>query len=236
MTKLASAVPRHRVIPLGPACGRDPVSYSAPVGIELKAKSGDAPNGVIAEQKDITTESGNRTARSSPMPRPSSAATTPAPSSSIALTLTLGGQTTGVTALDEIFTGPVDVQFLMNTSSNTYPVGTVTDPVGHRPGRRRRDSFDDTQVGGRRLDRAARRPVQGGATRQRRLGFTTKGADATLQLTFTFAAFEISRPNRGNRPHKGHARADARFSATSGARPAQTHEDERSGPPGRARP
>jgi len=41
------------------ACGDDPVSFSAPVGIELKAKSDDVMNGVITEDKGITTESGN---------------------------------------------------------------------------------------------------------------------------------------------------------------------------------
>ena len=41
------------------ACGSDPVSFSEPVGIELKAKSGDVTNAAMTEQKDITTESGN---------------------------------------------------------------------------------------------------------------------------------------------------------------------------------
>ena len=41
------------------ACGDDPVNYSAPVGIELKAKSGDVTNNAITEEKGITTESGN---------------------------------------------------------------------------------------------------------------------------------------------------------------------------------
>ena len=41
------------------ACSSDPVSYSAPVGINLKAKAGDAAAGAITESKGITTESGN---------------------------------------------------------------------------------------------------------------------------------------------------------------------------------
>src|SRR4051794_31023125 len=40
------------------ACGSDPVSYSAPVAIEVHAKSGDVNQNVVTEQKDITTESG----------------------------------------------------------------------------------------------------------------------------------------------------------------------------------
>src|SRR5436190_20724748 len=41
------------------ACGDDPVSYSAPVGINLKAKSGDTMNGVVTSEKGVTTENGN---------------------------------------------------------------------------------------------------------------------------------------------------------------------------------
>lgn len=41
------------------ACGDDPVSFSAPVGINLKAKSGDVSNNVVSDEKGITTESSN---------------------------------------------------------------------------------------------------------------------------------------------------------------------------------
>jgi len=172
-----------------PACGSDPVSYSAPVGIELKAKSGDAPNGVVTEQKDITTESGNPYGGFVSDARAKLGGNDPGSIQLDALTLTLGAQSTGVTTLDEIFTGPVDVQFLMNTSNNTYAVGTITDPSGAGP-----DglavSFDDSQVGGddwtALLGGQFKVVLRGNAAD----GFTTKGADATLQLTFTFAAFQ----------------------------------------------
>ncbi len=41
------------------ACGDDPVSYSEPVGINLKAKSSDTINNVVTDDKGINTESGN---------------------------------------------------------------------------------------------------------------------------------------------------------------------------------
>ena len=40
-------------------CGDDPVSFSAPVGINLKAKSGEVVNNAISNDKGINTESGN---------------------------------------------------------------------------------------------------------------------------------------------------------------------------------
>ena len=172
-----------------PACGSDPVSYSAPVGIELKAKSGDAPQGVIAEQKDITTESGNPYGAFVTDARTKLGGTDPGSIQLDSLTLTLGGQTTGVTGLEEIFTGPVDVQFLMNTSNNTYAVGSITDPAGAGPDEVS-VSFDDTQVGGddwTALLGGQFKIVLRGAAAD---GFTTKGADASLELAFSFSAFQ----------------------------------------------
>jgi len=46
---------------LAMACGaKDPVTYSAPVGISLDVKSGDATGGTILVDKNITTEQGRR--------------------------------------------------------------------------------------------------------------------------------------------------------------------------------
>jgi hypothetical protein len=50
---------RTLLLVVAAACGSDPVNYSSPVGIELKAKSGDVSGTAISEQKDITTETGN---------------------------------------------------------------------------------------------------------------------------------------------------------------------------------
>src|SRR3569832_1365718 len=42
-----------------PACGANPVSYSAPVGINLSAKSGDVASNVVSQMQEITTETSN---------------------------------------------------------------------------------------------------------------------------------------------------------------------------------
>jgi hypothetical protein len=181
---------RHSLVALVllAACGDDPVNYSAPVGINLKVKSGDVSNNTISDEKGITTESSNpygafvAEARTRIGHDPGSIAVD-------GLTLTLGGQSTGVTNLNEIYSGDVDVAFVMNDTDNTYEVGHVTNPSGAGP--------VDVGVS---FDAAAVSDVDypklvGGSFKVVIRGpsatdFESKGADANLQLTFTFAAFE----------------------------------------------
>src|ERR1041384_3376172 len=111
------------------ACGSDPVSFSAPVGINLKAKSGDVASTAISEDKAITTETGN------PYGAFVSDATMklghePTRIEIDHATLLLGAQSTNVTKLEDVFTGVVDVAFIMNDTGNTYDVGTVSNPTG----------------------------------------------------------------------------------------------------------
>src|SRR5439155_8019626 len=49
------------------------------------------------------------------------------------LTLTLGAQSTGATKLEEVFTGRVDVLFLVDDTNNTFNAGHVMDPKGGGP-------------------------------------------------------------------------------------------------------
>ena len=169
------------------ACGSDPVGYSAPVGIELKAKSGDASANSITEQKDITTESGN------PYGAFTNAATQKlghAPSSIglDQLTLTLGGQSNGVNALEQVVTGEVDAAFIVNDSNNTYDAGHVTSPTGVGPVDMS-TTFDWSKV-----TAADRDKMLGGSFKvvlraPAAANFATLNAEASLQVTFTFAAF-----------------------------------------------
>jgi hypothetical protein len=171
------------------ACGDDPVNYSDDIGIEIKSKSGDAADSVITEEKSITTESGN----------PYGAFITEAknrlghdPSNIVLekLTITLGGQSTGVTTLEQVMTGEAYVKFVVNDTNNTIAVGQFSNPTG--PGPFGGDpSFDmlenatDTDV-----------PKMLGGSFKVVLNatpaadFAGKGAEASLQLTFTFSAFE----------------------------------------------
>jgi len=170
------------------ACGDDPVSYSAPVGINLKAESGAVNGTAISDEKGITTESGN----------PYGAFVTdaraklghdPSRIEIDGITLTLGAQSTGVTALEQIYTGDVDVLFLMNDTNNTYPIGRVTNPTGTGPVEvgvlLESDAISDPDwtkfLGG-----SFKVVIRGTAASD----FATKGAKADLQLNFTFAAFE----------------------------------------------
>ena len=171
------------------ACGSDPVSFSQPVGIELKAKSGDVNNNAISELKDITTESGNPFGAFITAARAKLGNHDPSRIELPMLTLTLGAQSTGVTKLDDVFTGDVDVAFLMNTSSNTYDVGHVTNPAGVGP-----DSVDSTFVSTQLSAADYQLLLQGQFKVQVRgpaaAGFQSKGAEASIQATFTFDAFQ----------------------------------------------
>jgi hypothetical protein len=175
-------------LPLVAACGSDPVSYSAPVGIEVHAKSGDVAQGVVTEQKDITTESGNPYGAFITDATAKLGGKQPARIEIDSLTLTLGAQSTGVTSLDQVVTGDVDVAFLANSSNNTFDAGHVTSPTGVGPVAIDPDfdwSMGGTQDTAQMLGGSFKVVLRGPAATD----FMTKGADATLELTFTFTAF-----------------------------------------------
>jgi hypothetical protein len=170
------------------ACGDDPVSFSSPVGINLKADSGAVNGTALSDEKGITTESGNPYGAFVANAR-DKLGKDPTRIDIDKLTLTLGAQSTGVTALDQVFTGDVDVQFLMNDSNNTYNAGRITNPAGAGPVDvnvlLESDAITETDwpkyLGG-----GFKVIIRGTAATD----FATKGAKADLQLMFTFAAFE----------------------------------------------
>jgi len=185
--------PRFLYLTLGSlalsGCGADPISYSAPVGINLKAKSADSVNGVVTDEKGINTESGN----------PFGAFVTdarrelgrdPGYIDVDEVTVLLGAGSTGVTRLGEVFTGNVEVLFQMNDTNNTYPVASGTIDAAASGGPiDLATAFDEglpdadyTKLLSGSFKVIARGPA---AT-----GFTTKGADADIQITLRFAAFE----------------------------------------------
>ena len=169
-------------------CGADPVSYSAPVGINLKAKSGDVSGTTVSQQKGINTETGNpygafvTDARRTIGRDPGRVEVDEAK-------LTLGAQSTGVVTLQDVFSGDVDVAFVIDDSNNTYDVGHVINPAGVGPV----DvsvNFESFAVAspdyGKFLNGSFKVVVRGTAAP----GFSTKGAEANLQIAITFAAFE----------------------------------------------
>lgn len=170
------------------ACGSDPVSYSAPVGITLKAKSSDVTGAAITEDKGITTETSNPYGAFVNDAR-TKLGRDPLRIEVDRLTLTLGAQSTGVTMLDEVFTGAVDVSMIMNDTNNTYVIGSVANPHGTGP-------VDvDVSLDGHSIAPQDFAKYLGGSFKvvargSAAAGFASKGAEATLQLTFTYAAFD----------------------------------------------
>ena len=170
------------------ACSSDPVNFSEPVGIELKAKSGDVANAAVTEQKDITTESGNPYGKFTTDAMTKLDGKAPSSIGLDQLTLTLGGQSTGVATLDQVVTGDVAVAFIANNSNNTYDAGHITSPTGVGPVDMS-TIFDWSMV-----TEGDRAEMLGGSFKvvlraPAAADFASKGAEASLQVTFTFAAF-----------------------------------------------
>jgi hypothetical protein len=169
-------------------CGSDPVSYSAPVGISLDARSGDVVAGAISADKNVNTESGNPygafvNAAVQALGRdPSRIAVTSA-------TLELEPGSPGVASLQEVFTGTVAVGFAMNGSSTVYPVASVANPTGAGPVAMT-VSFDSASMAP-----ADYADLAGGSFKVEldgtaAAGFASAGATARMTATFGFVAYE----------------------------------------------
>ncbi len=173
------------------ACSDDPLRYSEPVGINLKAKSADTTGGVVSDEKGITTESGNPYGKFVADARAQLGGKDPAEIALEDLTLTLGAGSTGVTRLGEVFTGQVDVLFVMNDTNNTVMAGSGNIAATTAGGPAPLDAaFTSTTLGAADLTKLIggnfKVVIRGPAGAD----FETKGADADLQLTLTFAAYE----------------------------------------------
>lgn len=173
------------------ACGDDPLRYSEPVGINLKAKSADTTGGVVSDEKGITTESGNPYGKFVADARTQLGGKDPAEVALEGLTLTLGAGSTGVTRLGEVFTGQVDVLFVMNDTNNTAPAGGGVIAATAAGGPEALDAtFSTTTLGAADLAKVMAGNFKVVIRGPAGADFETKGADADLQLTLTFAAYE----------------------------------------------
>lgn len=176
------------VVCMGTACSSDPVAYSAPVGINLKAKGGDVKGGVVVDDKGITTESGNpygafvTEARKSLGKDPSRIEVTSAQ-------MLLGGASKGVSALEQVFTDRVDLLFVMNDTNNSFPVAHAIAPKGGGPVNFSVD-FDAKTVQAAdfsKLSGGGFKVVVRGAAAPT---FAGKDMEADLQVVLRFEAFE----------------------------------------------
>jgi hypothetical protein len=173
------------------ACGRDAISYSEPVSINLKAKSADVINATVSNEKGITSEASNPYGRFVANARAALDGADPGEIALDSVTLLLGARSTGVTALGEIFDGAVVVQFVVNDTNNTLPAAhrTITAADGVGPLALTID-FDSAGIAtgdyAKLLSGGFKVAARGPAAPL----FQTKGADADLQLTFSFTAYE----------------------------------------------
>lgn len=173
------------------ACGDDPVAYSEPISINLKAKSDAVVTGVLTDEKGITTESGNPYGAFINEARKSLSGRDPGHLELVRLQLLLGADSKGVTTLGEVYRGTVQVLFQMNDSNNTFPVGEVAIWSSTSAGPVTMTSlFDDTNYGGedwtRLIDGSYKVSLRGSSA----FAFADMGAEAELQVTFLFEAFE----------------------------------------------
>jgi hypothetical protein len=174
------------LVPILLACGDEVVSYSAPVGINTKLRSTDVGAGdAVLLTKNINTESGNPygafvNAAARALGRP--------PSRIVVtyLSLELLDTSSGVTNLNEVFTGQVSIGFELD--GVVYPAGTVTNPVG--VGFPMAATFDSAG-----LDPTAYDDLVGGGfpvilSGTATSGFAGAGATADLKTTFGFMAYK----------------------------------------------
>lgn len=164
-------------------------SYSAPVAINLKAKSGDVLQNVVSDTKSMSSQMGNPygafiSAAQQKLGRD------PSRIEITALAIRLdAADSTGVTRLEEVFTGQVDVLFVINDTNDTYHVGQVVNPAGTDPVLVTVD-FDSTKVSSvdyqKLLNGSFSVVVRGPASSS----FATANAQANIETGFTFAAYE----------------------------------------------
>lgn len=173
------------------ACGDDPLRYSEPVAINLKAKSADTTGGVVSDEKGINTESGNPYGKFVTDAKAQLGGRDPGSIELEATTVLLGAGSTGVTRLGEVYTGNVELLFEMNDTNNSFPAAAgpiaATDaggPITLASG------FGSDGVGSadyaKLLSGSFKVVIRGPAATD----FMTKGADADIQVTMTFVAYE----------------------------------------------
>jgi len=133
--KIGRASMAMLALAMAAGCGDDDaantVNYSGPVTINVdKFKDGEVRNNAFDTDRTVSTESGNPYGMFLSQAR---AALGRAPAAVVVdrVTLTLGRDTTGVTAFEQILGGPLTVY--LASSSSTVNIGTVAQPTGAGP-------------------------------------------------------------------------------------------------------
>lgn len=172
-------------------CADDPVSYSEPITISLKAKAPEIAGAVVSEEKSITTEQGNPYGAFIAAAKQELGGAVPGSIEVDRVQLFLGAGSTQVLSLGQVFAGPTDILFQLNDSGGTSPV--ASQQIGPTSGAgplAMEVSFDDETLGAadyERLVGGSFKVVIRGATAAE---FAAKDAEANLEVTFSLTAYE----------------------------------------------
>lgn len=179
------------VLAAAAACGdEEPVSYSEPVGIELKADADLVLSGSITEDKSITTESGNPYGAFIANARDALGGADPSQIDVTDVTMTLAAGSTGVTTLGEIFDGTVEVLFEMNDTNDTVAVASGTVDATASSTVTLSPDFDSDAISSANYTKLLSGSFKVVYRGPAQATYAATDAKADLQITFTFEAFE----------------------------------------------
>jgi hypothetical protein len=172
------------------ACGNDVASYSDPVGLVLQVSSGDVDGDVLADEKNINTESGNPygaflAAAEAELGRSPSEITVDE------ATVELDAGATNVDGLGSVFVGDVALRFLVSTTDTAHTVAVRTFDGGEDAGPVAFDvTFDSDALSDADYSELASGSFKVEITGPAAQDFATANADANLLVTLTFTAYE----------------------------------------------
>ncbi|HEY5925838.1 MAG TPA: hypothetical protein VIV11_29325 [Kofleriaceae bacterium] len=171
-------------------CSDDPVSVSDVVDLKLALASGDVDNGVLFDEKNVNTESGNPYGVFVSMAREEIGGE-PSRITVDGTTVTVDATSTNVTMLGGVFLGATKVEFIMNGSTTKYAVATrdvvaadVAGPVEFGV------DFDSDKIPAEDFSDLASGSFKVAISGPAAATFEAANADADLTVSLTFSAFE----------------------------------------------
>jgi hypothetical protein len=175
---------------LGACGGDDPVSVSDVVDLKLSVSSGDVQGGIVLDEKNVNTESGNpygvfvQTANDEIGGPPTRITVDGA-------AITIDATSNNVATLGEVFLGVTTIEFIMNGSATPYPVATldVVAADGAGPVEFEVD-FDSDNVPDADFADLASGSFKVAISGPPAATFEGANADADLTISLTFSAFE----------------------------------------------
>jgi hypothetical protein len=116
------------------ACGGSKSQSSNPIGYSLMTSQSDVNTGVLTQDKGLGSVAGNPYFDFITGAKTDFGNKDPSKLEVTSVSLTLGGNSQGVTALEQVFaSGEVDVLVRIDSTNQTYPVAHKTDVAGAGP-------------------------------------------------------------------------------------------------------